>query len=161
MNAVHIDRLVELARAGQITLAITSGFEVDQRTASEERRRANLAYLSERPVAAIPGPFRFDVSTFNGPDVVIEDDVARLDEVIKKIVLSGSTTAVGAGRKIKDVHHLTAHRMAQHDIFVTDDVDDLVKKRERLLSEAGIVIRTPQEAVALVLSDADSPQANI
>ena len=39
--------------------------------------------------------------------------------------------------------------MAGNDVFVTSDGDDMVKKRERLQVEAGIVVKTPEEAVAL------------
>ena len=41
--------------------------------------------------------------------------------------------------------------MAGHDCFVTQDDDDIVKKRDRLESEAGIVVMTPPEAVTRAL----------
>ena len=51
-----------------------------------------------------------------------------------------------------DVHHLTAHVMAGHDVFVTRD-KHMIKEntREQLRSELGIVVMTPPEAVALAL----------
>jgi hypothetical protein len=54
----YVDRLVELARQGEIAIARTSGFEADQRTAAPDRRRANLEYLSQTPVVKVPGPLR-------------------------------------------------------------------------------------------------------
>ena len=58
--------------------------------------------------------------------------------------------STGGSKKMNDVHHLTAHSMVGNDVFVTSDGDDMVKKRERLLVETGIVVKTPEEAVALV-----------
>jgi hypothetical protein len=83
----HIEELVELARSGKIGIVITSGFEVDQRRASNERRQANLEWLARARILPVPGPFRFDMSTFNGLDVLTDDDIPAVDEVISKIVL--------------------------------------------------------------------------
>ena len=53
-----------------------------------------------------------------------------------------------------DVHHLTAHQLAGHDLFVTSD--NMVKqgKRERLRAEVGIIVATPAEAVTMALAEA-------
>jgi hypothetical protein len=145
-NAVYVDQLAELARAGRVTISITSGFGVDQRTASPERRQANLAYLASMPVVHVPGQFRFNVSFLDGEDVLTDDETADLDKLITEMVSGGKVTS----KKINDVHHLTAHWMARNDIFVTSDDHDVVKKRERLRVEAGIVVKTPAETVSLV-----------
>jgi hypothetical protein len=149
--ASDIEELVELARSGQIDIVITSGFEVDQRRASDERRRANLEWLSRAPILSVPGPFRFDMSTFNGPDVLVDDDTAEVDKVISTIVLPKGLKPENAGKRMQDVHHLTAHHMAKRDLFVTSDDDDMIKKRKRkrLRSEVGIVVLSPSEALAL------------
>ena len=80
-----------------------------------------------------------------------DDETQRLDEEIAAIVLEGKKPE-DAGRRMIDVHHLTAHVMAGHDVFVTRD-KHLIKKRtqERLRSDVGIVVMTPPEAVALAL----------
>jgi hypothetical protein len=149
--ARDIEQLAELARSGQIDIAITSGFDVDQRRASDERRRANLEWLSRAPILSVPGPFRLDMSTFDAPDVWVEDDTAEVDKVISTIVLPNGVQPEDAGKRMQDVHHLTAHYMAKRDVFVTSDDDDMIKKRkrERLRSEVGIVVLSPSEAVAL------------
>jgi hypothetical protein len=41
-NAIHVDQLAELARAGRIMISVTSGFAVDQRTARPNFQQANL-----------------------------------------------------------------------------------------------------------------------
>jgi hypothetical protein len=147
-----VDRLVELARAGMIAIARTSGFEADQRKASPEQRRDNLDYLSQTPILKVPGPLRLgpDYEFFNG-DVFIDDDTQHVDEQISQIVLEGKKPE-DAGRRMIDVHHLTAHVMAGHDVFVTRD-KHMIKKRtqERLRSDVGIVVMTPPEAVARAL----------
>jgi hypothetical protein len=109
--------------------------------------------LSERPlIQQIPGPFRFDLSTFDGLDVLASDEIAEVDEKIKSI-LRPSYKAGDAfpSRKINDVHHLTAHLMAGHDAFVTQDGDDMIKRRQVLLNGVGIMVVTPTEAVALAM----------
>jgi hypothetical protein len=83
----YVEQLVEFARAGEIAIAITSGFEVDQRRASDEQRRANLEYLSRAQVLQVPGPFRFEMSTFDGPDVLADDNIAQVAKAISAIVL--------------------------------------------------------------------------
>ena len=52
-------------------------------------------------------------------------------------------------RKVTDVQHLTAHRMAGHDAFVTSDHDDLLRKRDAIRDRTGIVVVDPLEAVQL------------
>jgi hypothetical protein len=148
--APDIDELAELARSGQIHIVITSGFDVDQRGASDERRRANLEWLSRRPILAIPGPFRWEMSYFDGPDVFIDGDTADVDDAISEIIV-GVKPGDARSKRLQDVHHLTAHYMAKRDVFVTSDDDDMIKKRkrDRLRSEVGIVVVSPSEAVAL------------
>ena len=150
-DAPHVEQLVELARAGKIAIARTSDFEADQRMASDEQRRANLDYLSRAPIAKEPGPLRFgaDYEFFNG-DVFADDETARLDEQISAIVLPKGVKPKDSGRRMIDVHHLIAHAMAGHDVFVTRDRHMIKEQtRERLRSEIGLTVMTPLEAVAL------------
>jgi hypothetical protein len=53
-------------------------------------------------------------------------------------------------RKVTDVQHLTAHRMAGHDAFVTTDHDDILRKREAIRRRTGIIVVDPAEAVQRV-----------
>ncbi|MEV0803538.1 hypothetical protein AB0I34_38010 [Kribbella sp. NPDC050281] len=143
----EIDRLVDLARAGQVELWLTSAFAYDQSTARNGRAAANLMWLANRPlIRAVPGPFRFDLSTFNGPDVFASQEAADADQKITAILIEGPSE--DAGRKIHDVHHLTAHLMAGHDAFITHD-KGMLNKRDVLQSQTGIRIRRPSEALAL------------
>jgi hypothetical protein len=156
VDSNHIEELAELAQSGKIDIVVTSALEVDQRRASDERRRAVLEWLSHRPILVVPGPFRFGMSTFNGPDALTEDDIPAVDEAISTIVLPRGVKAEDArSKRMQDVHHLTAHHMAKRDIFVTLDNDDMIRKRGELKSKVGIVIATPSEAVPSLLA-ADS-----
>jgi hypothetical protein len=146
----QIEELVELARSEKIGIVITSGFEVDQRRATDERRQANLEWLTRAPILPMPGPFRLGMSHLGGPDVLTDDDIPAVDETIARIVLPKEMKPANAPTKrMQDVHHLTAHYMAKCDAFVTLDDDDMLRKRAELESKVGIVIVTPSEAVAM------------
>jgi hypothetical protein len=147
--ASDVEQLVALEQSGQIELVITSGVEVDQRRASNERRQATLEWLAQAQILSVPGPFRFDMSTFDGPDVWGDDETADVDKVISTIVLPKGLQPENAGRRMQDVHHLTAHYMAKRDVFVTLDDDDMIRRRGELKAKVGIVVATPSEAVAL------------
>jgi hypothetical protein len=136
-----------------VSLWLTSAFDADQARASDENYQTNLQWLSERPlIQQVPGPFRFDLSTRDRSDVLVSDEIADADEKIKSI-LRPSYKAGDAfpGRKINDIHHLTAHLMAGHDAFVTRDGGDMVKRRQVLLNDVGIMVVTPAKAVALAM----------
>jgi hypothetical protein len=144
----QIEELVELARSGKIGIVITSGFEVDQRRATNERRQANLEWLGRAPILPVPGPFRLGMSHLGGPDVLTDDDIPAVDEAISTIVL-GMKPKEAPTKRMQDVHHLTAHHMAKCDAFVTLDYDDMIRNRDELKSKVGIVIVTPSGAVAM------------
>jgi hypothetical protein len=79
----QIDQLVELARSGRVGLWITSAFAVDQERAPADKRQHNLAWLSERPiVGSVPGPWRFNYSSPDGPDGFVDDHAASVDEAL-------------------------------------------------------------------------------
>lgn len=50
-------------------------------------------------------------------------------------------------KRIRDVQHLESHFFHGHDVFVTSDDDDMLKKRDELRRRTGIVIENPAEAV--------------
>jgi hypothetical protein len=144
----EIEELVELARSGKIGIVITSGFDVDQRRASNERRQANLEWLTRAAILPVPGPFRLGMSQLGGPDVLTDDDIPAVDEAISTIVV-GMTPGEAPTKRMQDVHHLTAHHMAKCDAFVTLDDDDMIRKRADLKAKVGIVIVTPSDAVVM------------
>jgi hypothetical protein len=152
-HRAEIDQIVNLARAGRVGLWLTSAFDADQARASDENYQANMQWLSERPlIRQVPGPFRLDLSTLGGPDVLASDEFAQADEKIKSILRpSYKFGDAFPSRKVNDVHHLTAHLMAGLDAFVTRDEDDMIKRRQALRNDVGITVVTPAEAVALAM----------
>lgn len=157
-HAALVDRLVEHARQGRVGLSLTTAYLRDQETARPANTETNHKWLESAPVLGmVPGPFRLDYSRLDGPDVLVSDDLAELDSVVREIVLPRRLGTGGMSgdaslsdrdvRRFIDVQHLLAHRMAGHDAFVTTDFDDLVGRRDRLLTEAGITIWTLIEAV--------------
>ncbi|MEV0800568.1 hypothetical protein AB0I34_22950 [Kribbella sp. NPDC050281] len=111
----------------------------------------NLQWLADRPcIGAVPGPFRLDLSPLGGQDVLGDAATADADEKIKAILLPEPLAKgqVAAGRRMHDVHHLTAHLMAGNDAFVTND-KNMLKNREALRDEVSIQVLDPVEAVVL------------
>jgi hypothetical protein len=149
----EIDQLVHLAHAGDVGLWLTTAFDVDQARASDENSRTNLQWLSQRPlIRQVPGPFRLDLSKLDRPDVQVSDEIAQADEKIKSILRQSYQTGDAfPSRKINDIHHLTAHLMAGHDAFVTQDEDDMIKRRQALRNDVGVTVVTPAEAVGLAM----------
>jgi hypothetical protein len=155
----QVDALVDLARRGRVGLWITEAFTVDQETAPLDKAQRNLAWLSQRPVIGrIPGPWRLGYSGLTGPDGLGDDGAA--DAALRELLLPerlqpgrldehDPVLLAFNRRKVTDVQHLTAHRMAGHDAFVTSDHDDMLRHRDAIRRRTGIVILDPAEAVQL------------
>jgi len=170
-DAQHVNRLIELANERQISLArVTTGVKADQTTASPGQASANaevwsgidmleevagLLWVSDDP--SVPNRDRTEFAFFNSGDTLGGPEDLQLDELIADIVV-GRPPEI-AGRRMIDVHHLSAHRRSGRDIFVSGNTRDMIKngKRARLLSEVGIRVMTPAEAVNHALNRVASP----
>lgn len=156
----QVDELVDLARHRRVGLWITEAFTVDQETAPADRHQPNLAWLSARPVIGrIPGPWRLGYSGL-GPDGFTDDTSAAADLALREIILSErlqrgrldehDPALLARNRdKVTDVQHLTVHRMAGHDAFVTSDDHDMLRHQEPIRRRTGIVVLDPAEALQL------------
>jgi hypothetical protein len=165
LRGPQVVELVDLARQGRVGLWVTEAFTVDQETAPADKAQLNLAWLSQQPVIGrIPGPFRVGYSKPAGPDEVIDDDHATADLALREIILpeqlqrgrldENHPALLARNRdKVTDVQHLTAHRMAGHDAFVTSD-HDMLKRRVELRARTGILVVDPTEAVQLARDQA-------
>ena len=155
----EVEELVRLCGQGAGELWLTTAFDEDQENAGEARRAANLRWINERPFKGRIGqPLRCDFSVLDGRSIVIDQRTSDAVEAIEEILLSADfrRTSLSAGdsriaerwrRRIKDVQHLGAHFFYRHDVFVTTDKDDMIKKRDKLRRQTGIVIENPSEAV--------------
>ncbi len=156
--ATDVEELASLGGQGRAELWLTTVFHEDQETAGDERRAANLRWISERPVMGqIPQPLRLDFSV-PGRSMLIDDRTQDACRVIEEILLPPDLRAgaldpsngqlMGRWRKrIKDVQHLASRFYHNHDVFVTSDDDDMLRKRDELRRRTGIVIDSPAEAV--------------
>lgn len=89
-------------------------------------------------VAKQGGPFRFDVSRFDGPDRIAGDNVHEVERIIGK-------------RKHADIDHVYAAWLNGNDYFVTEDVDDFIRAGRREMLQAampGLRIRTTRELLS-------------
>lgn len=147
-EAAHIDELVQLAREGHVELFLTHAYHGDQSLAPEERRGQNLEWLTRQPiVTGVPELFRFSRPGAGFDDGVFASDAAgQVDGVLRELLNVDSAKDVY--RKTHDVAHLSSHYQAGHDVFVTKDADDMVKKRKQIRERTAIRILTPAEAVA-------------
>jgi hypothetical protein len=95
-----------------------------------------------------------------GPDGFTNDDHAAADLALREILPEelqrgrldeNDPAALARNRdKVTDVQHLTAHRMAGHDAFVTSDRRNMLRHQEAIRRRTGIVVLDPAEAVQLV-----------
>jgi hypothetical protein len=154
-HGAEVEELAERCRQGQAELWLTTAYDEDQATAGDERRAANLRWISERPVIGrIPQPLRLDYSPLDGRSVLVDDQTKDACAAIEEILLPPDLRAgaVNAGnprwrKRIRDVQHLASHFMHGHDVFVTTDDDDMIDKRDKLLRRTGIVVETPAEVL--------------
>jgi hypothetical protein len=162
----QVVELVDLAHQGRVGPWITEAFTVDQQTAPLDKAQLNLAWLSQQPVIGrIPGPWRLGHSGVEGPDGFPDDDHAAADLALREIIL---TAQLQRGRldendpaqlarnrdKVTGVQHLTAHRMAGHDAFVTSDDHDILRHQEAI-RRPGLQAGVHPKVVAEVLGHAN------
>jgi hypothetical protein len=158
--AADVEELAGLCRQGRAEMWLTTAFDDDQESAGDVRRAANLRWISQRPVMGqIAQPFRLDYRPLDCPRSVLVDEQTRdACQAIEEILLPPSLRvgALDAGdgqlmarwrKRIRDVQHLASHFFAGHDVFVTSDDDDMIKRRDELRRRTGMVIETPAEAV--------------
>ena len=160
--AADVEELASLCALGWAELWLTTAFDEDQATAGDDRRAANLRWISQRQVMGqIPQPLRLDYSMLDGRSILIDDRTAAAGQAIEEILLppglrpgaldvSDDRLMDRFRKRIRDVQHLSSHFFHGHDVFVTSDDDDMIKKRDELRRRTGIVIDNPAEAVLRV-----------
>jgi hypothetical protein len=111
--------------------------------------------LTQQPIITdVPELFRFDRQGAGfDRGVLAAEGAALVDAALTELLNVRSARDVY--RKTHDVAHLSSHHQAGHDAFVTNDVDDMVKKRGQIRDRTGIRILTPIEAVAEVRNESE------
>jgi|SRR3984893_1211490 len=151
-----LELLMDLARQGTLGLQLTSAYERDFERFKDEAGRADrLAWLSKAPVIQrVGGIFRFDVSGWDGPDLLASPEDEQLDQDLRLLlgplgvrpdVEAADQVAPSRAPKVfSDIDHLIAHKRSGAQFFVTLDNKTILKKRERLQA-LGIDARKPSE----------------
>jgi hypothetical protein len=118
--------------------------QVANRTPDRETR-SWASTLGDLDVSRQTNFARFDVSVFDGPDVLAgDDDVARLDALEAVVFPGGRGEDLG---KASDIDILDAHLRSKAEYFVTRD-RHLLHPRDELRRMFGIVVLTPAETLA-------------
>lgn len=153
-----VEELVRLCAEGAGEAWLTTAFDEDQETAGEARRAANRQWITERPIAGWIGqPLRLNFSVLGGRSILIdartEEACKAMEEVLLPPSIRGARLDAADApqmdrwrKRVKDVQHLGAHVFYRHDVFVTTDVDDMLKKRDELFTRAGVLVEAPGKA---------------
>lgn len=146
----ELSGLVRHALQGAMNLCVTTAVQRDlDRDRDDERRTDLLRKLDIFPV--IGGLFRLDASRLGGKDTLASEDEVELETRLKTALFPGLTnTDKRFGKKIADVDHLLAHKLRGRDVFVTDDKEDILRRRDVLRDEFDIVVMMPTEALDTV-----------
>ena len=119
-QGVNLKRLRELQRQGRIRLVQAHTLE------------QNFKHVSDQGKA-----FRFDASTFDGPDLLADENIQEVERIIGK-------------GKSADVEHVYASWLNKNDYFVTENVEDFIREGRREALEnvlPGLRIRTTEELI--------------
>lgn len=153
-----VEDLVSQCAQGGAELWLTTAWDQDQEAAGDERRAANLRWISERPVIGwVAQPLLLNFGAPLGRVTLADERTADAARVIQEILLPPDLRGAALNlddpqqlarwrKRSRDVVQLVSHVFHRHDVFVTSDGDDMIKRRAALLSRAGIVIDTPAEA---------------
>ena len=151
--AKQVRKLLELAKSGEVDLAVTTVFDRDAAADPNKSRLAGLrAWVPTLPlVADLPAVARYDYSSFGGGDVYGSmDDAIRLDQlaalVFPRLADLSPSSHRNTRSQVNDVDHLAAHLRAHRDSFVTGDTG-ILSKSKRLMNEFDIRVWTPDQAL--------------
>lgn len=144
----EIAELIRHAENGRVQIVITTRVEGDLDQDRDEVRRLRIRQcLSTFEV--IGSPPRWDESSWDGGDFWADNQTQVLSSAIQNVLFPNlSQNDRRFGNKIRDIDHITAHAMAQRNIFVTDDGE--LNRRAEELRKLGIVVMRPAACLARV-----------
>lgn len=132
------EKLVRLEESGSIQISVTSRIEQDKRKDSDSDRRNRHTELAAQ-FSQTPAPFRLDVSCLDGPDVIVDGEIA--DELAR--IFEVTTPNLESPNTMWDMDHVYAHLTSGGDIFLTYD-KGILRRRDPLLT-LGIRVMEPLE----------------
>jgi hypothetical protein len=119
-QGVNLKRLRELQREGRIQLV-----------------QAHTLEQSFKHVSAQGKSFCLDMSTLDGPDMLVGDNRQEVERIVGKV-------------NIADIEHVYASWLNKNNYFVTENVDDFICNSRRDALEnvlPGLRIRTTEELI--------------
>jgi hypothetical protein len=161
-----VKEIIDLHEQGVIDVKVTTRLAFDQRNFLNEKEKEKLVNFSKK-VGIIPSFFRYgtkeikistygSISNHNSGDGYGSIESVEMEKKLKKIMFGvesfdAFTKETTKYKKIADVDHLLAHIIEKRDYFVTSDEKDFIKngKREKLKSEFGVEIMTPEDFVKM------------
>lgn len=147
-----LSELIRLGLSGEVNIAVTTRLEADLRNDSNHVRRASMV-KSAQMFPVIGTLARFDVSVFDGGDMLGGAETGRLESELQTMLFPGGLdrNSPTFTNKINDVDHLVGHLINGRDVFVTDD-RGILRKKEALRASPGITVLSPHDALALIES---------
>ncbi|HJH27706.1 MAG TPA: hypothetical protein C5S37_13310 [Methanophagales archaeon] len=161
-----VKEIIDLHEQGVIDVKVTTRLAFDQRNFPNEKEKEKLVNFSKK-VGIIPSFFRYgtkeikistygSISNHSSGDGYGSIESVEMEKKLTKIMFGVEsfdvfTKETTKYRKIADVDHLLAHIIEKRDYFVTSDEKDFIKngKREKLKSEFGVEIMTPEDFVKM------------
>ena len=157
-----VKKIIDLHEQGMVDVKVTTRVEFDQRNCGNKENKEALLNLAQK-LGIIPSVFRYggfsrygSISNHSSGDGYGSITSLEMEKKLKKIMFGvksfdAFTKETTKYRKIADVDHLLAHIIEKRDYFVTSDEKDFIKngKREKLKSEFGVEIMTPEEFVKM------------
>jgi hypothetical protein len=142
-----LESLVKVAFSGVADLAITTRVREDlENDQDEDRKNALLRNVKLFPIVGCL--FRFDTSRFDSGDYWASGEDVDLSARLQRLLFPTlNRNQSDYKNKIHDIDHLIGHAKAKRDIFVTND-KGILKKHAELNSDFGIIVMTPDQAVA-------------
>ena len=140
-----VAQIKQLAEQGLIDIAVTTRVVADKDQDQDEARKAkHLKDFVRYP--KVGTPMRLDFSRLDSGDFWAGDEHVQVSQQIEK-VLFGEISADDkrAHNKRADVDHLVGHYFAKRDVFITQDVRGIWRKRNILREQLGIVVEKPRE----------------
>ena len=138
-NVAVTEKLLDLAKHGQVDLAITSRISADIPDLPLASRINDLPQLNVQQIGSV---FRLGHSSLGGGDVLGSDSFMNIvDSLESRFDREGR---VKRRPDWKDWDHLHGHYLSGRDVFLTWD-RPILEVASELQQQLGIVVTTPQE----------------
>jgi len=126
-----------LQESGLIEIAITTRIKAD--TFGKNQDSPIWGKIKSFPCLTMPTIGRWDISYWD-EDVYAD----KLDTDLQNLIQSCIGNNI---KQLCDIDHLIGHIKDKRDVFVTNDKDHFIKRRDCLQKKCGVKIMTPEECI--------------